>query len=53
MDVDELARLQVSFIKIEAADLLSDDAEKRAELMALKRRLDKACGFTPIASYQS
>jgi cyclic-di-GMP phosphodiesterase TipF (flagellum assembly factor) len=42
MDVDALARLQVSFIKIEAADLMSDDTERRAELMALKRRLDKA-----------
>ena len=42
IDVDALARLQVSFIKIEAADLLSDDPKKRAELMALKRRLDKA-----------
>ena len=42
MDVDALTRLHVSFIKIEAADLLSDDPEKRAELMALKRRLDKA-----------
>ncbi len=42
MDVDALASLPVSFIKIEAADLLTDDAEKRAGLMALKRRLGKA-----------
>jgi cyclic-di-GMP phosphodiesterase TipF (flagellum assembly factor) len=48
MNVDLLAHLQVKFVKIDAETLLTDDAEKRRRLMALKRRLDKA-GIDMIA----
>ncbi len=42
IDTDALARLHVSFVKIDAALLLTSDVEARAELLDLQRRLERA-----------